>query len=143
MRSPFTRTLATVVAAGALTLGVGASTVGSAGASTAAQSSGTAKVEVGDNFFKPQDLEVTAGTKVTWTNEGKTLHNITPVKKGKWSGTPALTKGKAYSFKFKKPGTYAYYCSFHGSPSGGQHGSIIVTKAAPPTTTTTTTIAAG
>ena len=138
-RGPFTRTIAATVAAGALALGVGGLGLAPAGASTAAQTSGTAKVEVGDNFFKPQDLEITAGTKVTWTNEGKVLHNVTPVKKGKWTGTGALTKGKSYSFKFKKPGTYKYYCTFHGSPTGGQHGSIVVTKAAPPTTTPPTT----
>jgi len=140
-RRPFTRTVAATVAAGALALGVGGLGLAPAGASTAtsaaAQSSGTAKVEVGDNFFKPQDLEVTAGTKVTWSNEGKVLHNVTPVKKGKWKGTAALTKGKSYSYRFKKPGTYKYYCTFHGSPTGGQHGSIVVTKPAPPTTTTT------
>jgi plastocyanin len=141
MRSRITRTIATAATVGALALGVGATSVGTAGASTAAQTSGTAKVEVGDNFFKPQDLEVTAGTKVTWRNEGKVLHNVMPVKKGKWKGTSALTKGKSYSFRFKKPGTYKYYCTFHGSPTGGQHGSIVVTKAAPPTTTTT--VAAG
>jgi plastocyanin len=99
-----------------------------------AQSSGSSKVKVGDNYFKPEDLEVTAGTKVTWTNKGKILHNVTP-NKGKAFGTKELPRGKSYSFTFKKPGTYAYYCSFHGSPGGGQHGSIVVTAA--PTTTTT------
>lgn len=138
-RTRFTRTIAAAIAAGALALGVGAATA----APVAAQSGGTAKVEVGDNFFKPEDLEVVAGTKVTWTNDGKVLHNITPVKKGKWTGTSALSKGKKYSFTFKKPGTYAYYCSFHGSPTGGQHGQIVVTKATPATTAPTTAPAAG
>lgn len=141
-RSPLTRTIAAAVASGALALGVGVFAPAPAGASTAAASTGSAKIQVGDNFFKPDTLEVTAGTKVTWTNGGKVLHNITPVKKGKWTGISALTKGKSYSFKFKKPGTYAYYCSFHGSPTGGQRGSITVTKAVP-VTTTTTTVATG
>jgi plastocyanin len=101
-----------------------------------AQSSGSGKVTVGDNYFKPDDLEVTAGTKVTWTNQGKILHSVTP-NKGKRFGTKELSRGKSYSYKFKKPGTYAYYCTFHGSPGKGQHGTIVVTPAAESTTTTT------
>ena len=101
-----------------------------------AQAAGSSTVKVGDNFFKPEDLEVTAGTKVTWTNKGKILHNVTP-NKGKAYGTKELARGKSYSFTFKKPGKYAYYCSFHGSPGSGQHGTIVVAPAPTPTTTTT------
>ena len=98
-----------------------------------AQSSGSGKVTVGDNYFKPGDLEVAAGTKITWTNTGKVLHSVTP-DKGKKFGTKELSRGKSYSYTFKKPGTYAYYCTFHGSPGKGQHGTIVV-KAATTTTT--------
>lgn len=137
-RSPVPRPIAATVACAALVLGVGGFALAPAGAGTAAESGGTAKIEVGDNFFEPDTLEVVAGTKVRWTNEGKVLHNVTPVKKGTWTGTSALTKGKAYSFRFKKPGKYAYYCTFHGAPNRAQHGTIVVTKAATVTTTTTT-----
>jgi plastocyanin len=108
--------------------------VGDAPAS--AQTSSSAKVDVGDNFFKPEDLEIVAGTKVTWTNTGKILHNVTP-NKGKKFGTKSLPKGKSYSYRFKKAGKFAYYCTFHGSPGSGQHGTIIVKPAPTPTTTTT------
>jgi plastocyanin len=99
-----------------------------------AQSSDSGQVTVGDNYFKPGQISVTAGTKVTWTNKGKIIHSVTP-NKGKAFGTKSLARGKKYSFTFKKPGTYAYYCTFHGSPGSGQHGTIVVTAA--PTTTTT------
>jgi plastocyanin len=102
-----------------------------------AQTSGSSKVTVGDNYFKPVTLEVTAGTKVTWTNKGKILHNVTPSKKAQKFGTKSLPKGKSYSYTFTKPGTYAYYCSFHGSPGSGQRGTIVVEAAPTPTTTTT------
>jgi plastocyanin len=59
---------------------------------------------------------------------------VTP-DKGKKFGTKELSRGKSYSYTFKKPGTYAYYCSFHGSPGKGQHGTIVV-KAAETTSTT-------
>ena len=127
-----TRNAALVVSAVVL---AAAGAVGAFGTLPAgAQSSGSGKVTVGDNYFKPDDLEVTAGTKVTWTNQGKILHSVTP-NKGKRFGTKELSRGKSYSYKFKKPGTYAYYCTFHGSPGKGQHGTIVV-KAAPTTTTT-------
>ena len=112
-----------------------ATTFGALGAVPAgAQSSSSGQVTVGDNYFKPGEIDVTAGTKVTWTNKGKIIHSVTP-NKGKLFGTKALSRGKKYSYTFKKPGTYAYYCTFHGSPGSGQHGTIVVTAA--PTTTTT------
>ena len=130
-----TRKAALVVSAVAL---VATTTVGTLGAAPAgAQSSGSSKVTVGDNYFKPEDLEVVAGTKVTWTNKGKILHNVTASKKKQKFGTRSLAKGKSYSYTFKKPGKYGYYCSFHGSPSSGQRGTIVVTPAPTPTTTTT------
>jgi plastocyanin len=132
----FLRGVTATVGAGALVLGIGLSGVGTAAAAAPTHSSAAATVTVKDNYFQPASLEVTAGTKVTWTNQGKVLHNVRPVKGSKW-GTKALVKGKDYSYKFKKPGTYAYYCSFHGSPTGGQRGTIVVTAAAPATTTTT------
>ena len=108
--------------------------VGTVGVAPAGAQSSSGAVTVGDNYFKPQDIEITAGTKVTWTNKGKIIHSVTP-NKGKLYGTKSLARGKSYSYRFKKPGKYAYYCTFHGSPGGGQHGTIVVTAA--PTTTTT------
>jgi len=140
--SRFTRAVVATVSAAVLVAGIGLSGIGAAGAAAPAQTSGKASVEVGDNFFKPVELEVAAGTKVTWTNKGKILHNVRPVKGDKW-GTKALTKGKTYSYTFKKPGEYAYYCSFHGSPTGGQRGTIVVKAARPATTKTTTVSASG
>jgi plastocyanin len=130
-----TRKAALVVSAMALAATTAVGTLGAAPAG--AQTSGSSKVTVGDNFFKPEDLEIVAGTKVTWTNKGKILHNVTANKKKPKFGTNSLPKGKSYSYTFKKPGKYAYYCSFHGAPGSGQHGTIVVTAAPTPTTTTT------
>jgi plastocyanin len=111
-------------------------TVNAAGAAVATKPGGKTTVTVGDNYYKPEDIEITAGTKVTWANKGRILHSVTP-DKGKLYGAKTLPKGKKYSFTFKKPGTYAYHCTFHGAPGSGQHGTIVVKAAAPPTTTTT------
>jgi plastocyanin len=128
--SRFGRKIALVASALAVSATLGA---GSIGIAPAGAQSNSGAVTVGDNYFRPQDIEVTAGTKVTWTNKGKIIHSVTP-NKGKRFGTKALARGKSYSYTFKKPGKYAYYCTFHGSPGGGQHGTIVVTA---PTTTTT------
>jgi plastocyanin len=128
-----TRKAALVVSAMAL---AATGAFGTLGTGPAGAQSSSSKVTVGDNYFKPQDLEVTAGTKITWTNKGKILHSVTP-NKGKKFGESELSRGKSYSYTFKKPGTYAYYCTFHGSPGKGQHGTIVVTPAAESTTTTT------
>ena len=136
------RFIASAVCAGAIAVPVGASATGVAGASVPAQSTGKAKVTVGDNFFKPKDIEVVAGTKIVWTNKGKILHNVNP-DKGKLYGTKKLAAGASYSYTFKKAGEYGYYCTFHGAPGSGQYGTIIVTPAPPPTTTTPSAPPAG
>jgi plastocyanin len=139
----WTTTIASGLGAAAFAVTVTAASFGAAAPASAAapaQSSGKQKVTVGDNFFKPEDVEITAGTKITWVNKGKILHTVTP-DKGKAYGKKALGKGKKYSYTFKKPGEYAYHCALHGAPGSGQHGTIVVKAAAAPTTTTSATSA--
>ena len=93
------------------------------------------KIKVGDNFFKPKKLTITAGTTVRWKNAGRVLHDVVP-NKGSLYGTDQLPAGSKYEFTFTKPGTYKYYCSYHGAPGVGQWGQIKV-KAPPPTTAPT------
>ena len=103
-----------------------ATTFGALSAAPAGAQSSSGQVTVGDNYFKPGEIDVTAGTKVTWTNKGKIIHSVTP-NKGKLFGTKALSRGKKYSYTFKKPGTYAYYCTFHGNKNGvGMAGKVTV-----------------
>jgi plastocyanin len=79
------------------------------------------------NFsFTPKVLRVKAGTAVTWKSaEGS--HTVT-ADDGSFR-SPTLNAGQTYSFTFAKPGTYRYYCSFHGSAGGhDMAGSVIVAK---------------
>ena len=101
---------------------------------------GVAAITVGDNWFKPEAITVTAGTKVTWTNKGKILHSV-KADKGKPFAPKTLSVKQKYSVTFKKPGTYGYYCTFHGAPGSGQHGTITVVAATPASTTTSTSTA--
>jgi plastocyanin len=71
--------------------------------------------------FTPGQVEVSAGTKVTWTNQDDIAHTVT-------SGTPerredrfdaALAgKGATATVELREPGVYPYFCSRHQSMRG-------------------------
>lgn len=72
-------------------------------------------------IFKPSPLEVKAGTEVTWTNEDQILHTVTAGVPGTKSGMfdqPMPERGAVFSFTFKDPGTYQYFCDRHNSMTG-------------------------
>jgi plastocyanin len=85
---------------------------------------GSQDVSVTDNAFSPSTVTVTSGATVTWTWNGSNQHNVTWV-----SGTPAASATQSsgsYQRTFDTPGTYAYYCTIHGSPTGGMRGTVVV-----------------
>ena len=71
--------------------------------------------------FRPAQIEIAAGTTVTWTNEDDILHTVT-------SGTPDAQiggfsrrldgKGAAASVEFSRPGVYPYFCERHRAMRG-------------------------
>ena len=71
--------------------------------------------------FRPGQLEIEAGSKVTWANQDDIGHTVT-------SGTPdqrdgrfdlALDgKGTTASVQLEEPGVYPYFCSRHQSMRG-------------------------
>ena len=71
--------------------------------------------------FRPGQLEVKAGTRVTWTNQDDITHTVT-------SGTPEQRDGRfdqrlegrgtATTVEFTKPGVYPYFCERHPSMRG-------------------------
>jgi plastocyanin len=79
------------------------------------------------NFqFAPKSVTVKAGSTVTWVNKDGT-HTVT-ADNGSFQ-SPNLTAGKSFTHKFTNPGTYRYYCSFHGGAGGADmSGVVIVTK---------------
>lgn len=74
--------------------------------------------------FRPGQLEVKAGTKVTWTNQDDIAHTVT-------SGTPEKRdgrfdkrlegKGAGATVEFTQPGVYPYFCDRHPSMRGEIH----------------------
>lgn len=82
----------------------------------------TSDVAVGNDFFSPEDIVITAGTEVTWTwtNTGGTSHSVQS------TGTPSFTSsailtgnGQKYSVQFDTPGVYTYQCAVHGAAMSG------------------------
>lgn len=79
--------------------------------------------------FNVSDLEVSAGTTVTWTNKSNVNHTVTSGTRGGEdegdlfdSGT--ITPGGTYSYKFQDAGEYAYFCQFHS----GMNAKVTVTE---------------
>ena len=88
----------------------------------------TAEVGVIDNTFRPEQIEVAAGTEVAWQNAGRNAHNVLPVDGDDWGvEADAFDPGDTYRHRFTEPGTYAYYCSLHGTTTKGMVGTIVVT----------------
>lgn len=70
-----------------------------------------------DNFsFSPANLEIKAGTTVTWTNADDIPHTV--VSNEKIFKSKVLDTDQKFSFTFDKPGTYPYFCSLHPKMTG-------------------------
>ena len=73
-------------------------------------------VDIVDFNYKPADLKVAAGTKVTFTNKDGFAHTVTAKDKSFDSGN--LDKGATFEQTFEKAGTYEYLCAIHNSMTG-------------------------
>jgi len=80
-----------------------------------AQDAAKVTINVKNFTFDPAQVTVKPGTTVEWTDSGG-KHTIV-ADDGSFK-SPTLTAGEKFEFKFDKPGTYRYYCSFHGSKGG-------------------------
>lgn len=87
---------------------------------------GPVGVQVGNNFFSPSSITISAGQTVTWTwtSTGAVSHSVES------TGSPSFTSssiqsgnGKTYSFTFNNPGVYTYDCAVHGV---GMSGTVTV-----------------
>jgi len=103
--------------------------VRAAGAPAAKAAPAAAQFEVvaDDSFFKVEDMQVPAGATLKWTNVGKLPHTIKANDGSFASGN--LDHNATYAFTFAKPGTYPYYCEYHGGPDGSGMAGIITVVA--------------
>jgi plastocyanin len=131
MFSPYrTLGLRRLCVAGAVLVLAGSLGVGVAGAASPSKPKPQPpKVSLGDNFFKPTRLTVTAGTTVTFTWTGSATHNVKVTSGPEKFKSPNQSSG-TYTRQLTKPGTYKIVCTFHP----GMEMTLKVKKA-PPTTT--------
>jgi plastocyanin len=73
--------------------------------------------------FFPRELEVKAGTTVTWTNNDVVPHTTSALD-GMWD-SGVMPIGGSFSFTFDTPGTFSYICAIHPSQ---MRGSVEVTE---------------
>lgn len=70
-----------------------------------------------ENFtFKPKEVVVSAGEKVTWIQKDRAPHTATANNGSFDSGR--LTKGDKFTHTFSKKGIYDYLCTIHPSMRG-------------------------
>lgn len=94
-----------------------------AGKQAAAQS--VKEVTINSTQYEPKTLTVAQGTTVTWTNKEAKPHTITADDNS--FASKVMKESETFSYKFEKPGTYAYHCAFHGGNAGkGMAGTVIV-----------------
>ena len=77
---------------------------------TLAQST-SSSVTISDFKFTPASLTIPAGTTVTWTNNGPTIHTATSDSGAFDSGI--LKAGQSFRFTFTTPGSFSYHCAIH------------------------------
>ncbi len=80
------------------------------------------EIEIKNYMFAPQNVTITAGTKVTWVNTDQIPHGIAD--KDKKFRSAALDTNERYSFTYSAPGVYPYFCTLHPYMTG----TVTVTK---------------
>ena len=73
-------------------------------------------VEMRDFAFRPNDLTMKVGTRVTWLNRDGAPHDAT-ADDGAWK-TGLLSQGDADTLTFDTPGVYSYHCTIHPQMKG-------------------------
>ena len=96
------------------------------GASAVAQ--GTTTVNMNSDSFDRTEVHVAPGQTVIWNNPNNPdsqTHTVTADDGSFDSGD--VNTGTQYTMEFDTPGTYPYYCQYHGGPGGeGMSGVIVV-----------------
>jgi plastocyanin len=87
-------------------------------------------VDAVDNSFRPQYIQVSPGTTVTFENRGRNVHNVIAADEGAFESIEAddFEPQDSVDVTFDEAGDYAYYCSLHGNASSGMIGGIRVVE---------------
>lgn len=84
----------------------------------------TVEIKMSEIMFKPQNIRVSQGTKITWVNDDSVEHYVNTDSHPahtyyKEQNSKSLKKGESYSLTFDKTGIYPYHCSAHADKMTG------------------------
>lgn len=91
-------------------------------------------VQMLDNRYDPTDITIPVGGSVTFVGAGRNAHNAVAAD-GSWStgeafGSLEMHDGDEATIIFDQPGTYTFFCTFHGNAQGqGMAGTLTVVPA--------------
>jgi plastocyanin len=85
---------------------------------TAPISTAAARVSIENFDYNPKELVVTTGATVTWVNADDFPHTVTSAVSPPLFDSKTLDKDGEFSFQFKTPGTYDYFCGLHPYMTG-------------------------
>ena len=75
------------------------------------------EIRIANFSFAPRELQVAAGTTVTWVNGDDVPHEIVSTDK-RFAPSKVLDTGARFSATFARPGRYAYFCAIHPTMTG-------------------------
>jgi plastocyanin len=73
-------------------------------------------ITIKDFEFSPRNLVIPVGSKVTWTNKDEEPHKVAEVNSS-FTSQP-LDTDEGYTYEFKVPGKYEYFCTVHPRMTG-------------------------
>ncbi|HET6703723.1 cupredoxin family copper-binding protein [Amycolatopsis sp.] len=73
----------------------------------------TQQVMMQDYAYSPAALTVRVGDTVTWMQHDQAPHDVVTTSAPVAFRSPQLSAGQSWSYTFRQPGTYQYYCSVH------------------------------
>ena len=84
-----------------------------------------------DNRFQYTQIEIPVGGSVNWIGAGRNPHNAVAADE-EWStesvfGSLDQLEGDSALLVYDQPGTYTFFCTFHGNAEGdGMAGTLVV-----------------
>ena len=83
----------------------------------------TVDVALSGFSFAPQTVNIQIGDTVRWTNSTDNIHDLRAD-----DGSFSTDAGTSWVFThtFNAPGTFGYFCTFHGGPRVGMFGTVVV-----------------
>ncbi len=87
-------------------------------AEASAPAAKTTQIVIDTFAFSPRELTIVPGTRVTWVNRDDVPHTATSSIKPRTFDSGALDTDATFSFVFKVPGSYDYFCAVHPHMTG-------------------------